>query len=95
MGNVVHKFQKNATEEVRFTLEEYKGRNCLDIRCYLLPPTGQGKAKPTRKGITLRVEQFHDLEKGIASLSKAVMSTSRASLGTDERRQEPSGDEGH
>ena len=72
MQETVCKFQKNATEEVRFTVVRYKGKDCVDIRCFILPLTGQGEAKPTRKGITLRIEQFPELRKGIERLGDAL-----------------------
>ncbi|MFC1799405.1 PC4/YdbC family ssDNA-binding protein [Candidatus Eisenbacteria bacterium] len=74
MQDTVHKFQKNAREEVRFTLVEYKGIDCLDIRCYITPvtPTDQGEVTPTRKGLTLRVEHLDELERGIKRLKAAL-----------------------
>ena len=72
MSKTIHKWQKNAAEEVRVSLEEYKGIDLVDIRAFVLPATGEGEAKPTPKGIAIRVEQFPELEKGIEKVKKVL-----------------------
>ena len=52
MSEVVHQFTKNATEEVRASLTEYKGHKLIDLRIYYDPEDG-GDRRPTKKGITI------------------------------------------
>ena len=71
MSKTIYTWRKNAGEEVRVSLEEYKGLELLDIRAYTLPTAGR-EAKPTPKGIAIRVEQFPELMKGIEKVKKEL-----------------------
>ena len=75
MNRIVHKWRKNAAEEVRVSLDEYKGIDLLHIRVFALPVTGEGEAKPTPKGIAIRVEQFPELVRGIERVKKELGKT--------------------
>jgi hypothetical protein len=48
---------KNATEEIRLTCVELEGRSYMDIRIF----EGKADKVPTRKGITLRMDQVPEL----------------------------------
>ena len=48
---VVGKVQKNSQEEIRVTLQHYKGTDVIDLRTYW--QNNEGEWIPTRKGISL------------------------------------------
>ena len=68
---VVHYFPKNAEEEVRFSLREYKDRQYLDLRLWFQPARG-GELRPTKKGLTLAVDFLPELKKGLDRAGKAA-----------------------
>lgn len=45
---LITKMEKNSQEEIRFSLQEYRGTDLLDIRVYY---DAGGVIKPTKKGI--------------------------------------------
>ena len=53
---LVGRFQKNAREEVRVTLHNYKGNDLLDIRAWYADPDGE--FKPGKRGLSVRVEKL-------------------------------------
>jgi len=61
---LVHRFQKNPEEEVRFSLREYKARKYLDLRLWFQPANGVDYV-PTKKGLTLSLEFLPELKKGL------------------------------
>ena len=79
-GNVITSFQKNALEEVRVSLSEYKGHNLVDIRIYYVDD--KGEKRPTKKGISLSVELYASLKKAIDEVEKVL--TEKGLLETDE-----------
>ena len=66
---IVHSFQKNPEEEIRFTLREYKERHYLDLRLWYQPSNG-GDYFPTKKGITFALEFLPELKKGLEKTGK-------------------------
>ena len=66
----VFKFKKNALEEVRASLSDYKGKTYLDIRVFYRDE--EGEWKPTKKGITLAPDLLPELEKAVVSLREAL-----------------------
>ena len=69
---VIHSFQKNPEEEVRFSLKDYKERQYLDLRLWFQPSKG-GEYLPTKKGLTLSVEFLPELKKGVERAGKVAM----------------------
>ena len=67
---MVHRFVKNALEEVRVSLEEYHGRKLIDLRVYY--DAGGGVRMPSKKGLALSVEQLPELAKAVAKAQEAV-----------------------
>jgi hypothetical protein len=56
--------ERNETEVVRVSTEEFKGRKYLDIRVYF--ENDDGEWKPTKKGVTIppdKVDAFLELVK--------------------------------
>ena len=66
VDDCIASFSKNSTEEVRITLEEFKGHKLLDIRVWY--QDDHGEKKPTKKGISIAASLFPELK---AALEKA------------------------
>lgn len=67
---VVYEFDKNSIEKVRISLTDYKGHRLIDIRVYY--ENDDKKFLPTRKGISLLLELFPELLKGIEKARKKI-----------------------
>ncbi len=52
-------FRKNSAETVRVCATQYKGYDLIDVRIFA--KTRNGEIVPTRKGVSLNVDQIHDL----------------------------------
>ena len=61
----IYSFQKNQIEEVRIHLDNYKGTDVCDIRVWW-------DNRPTRKGLTIAVDQLDELAKGIERASSST-----------------------
>lgn len=70
MAKVVHKWNKNANEEVRASLTTFRDCDLIDLRVWV--EDREGKAIPTRKGLTLGVGQVDELKKAVEALEKAL-----------------------
>jgi len=51
--------ERSATERVRVSTEEFKGRKYLDIRIYF--ENEEGEWKPTKKGVTIQPDKIDAL----------------------------------
>ena len=63
MSTLIDKFTKNASEEIQTSYNQFNGNDLLDIRIFYEDESG--KYKPSRKGISLNVNQLPQLEKAI------------------------------
>jgi len=72
MSQVLHQFAKNATEEVRVSLSEYKGHKLIDLRIYYEPEDGEDR-RPTKKGITIDVGLYPELKKAMLMIEKELL----------------------
>jgi hypothetical protein len=72
MGEVLHQFAKNATEEVRVSLTEYKGHKLIDLRIYY-EPDDAGERRPTKKGITIDVGLYPELKKALIKIERELL----------------------
>jgi hypothetical protein len=70
-AQVVYSFPKNSREEVRATLSTFKGRRLADIRVWAADDEGDGD-HPTRKGISVRVEDLDKLLEAVQALVEAA-----------------------
>lgn len=59
-SKIIAKIEKNKSEEVVISLEQFRGHNLLDIRSYA-DFDNSGERRPTKKGITLRVSAIPEL----------------------------------
>jgi len=72
MAEVLHQFAKNATEEVRASLTEYKGHKLIDLRIYYEPDDSPEK-RPTKKGITIDVGLYPELKKAMIKIERELL----------------------
>ena len=63
------KMEKNSQEEIRFSLQEYRGTDLIDIRVYF---DSGGKKTPTKKGISVPIERFDEFVDCIEILKKKI-----------------------
>lgn len=67
---VVYEFQKNHREVVRATLQEFEGRDVIDLRAFL-PRSSDGVLVPTPKGLTVDRCLLPHLEAAVRALRDA------------------------
>ncbi len=67
---IVHSFPKNPLEEVRSSITYFKGKQYVDIRIYY--KADDGDFHPSKKGVTLSVELFPELETAVQKLKDAL-----------------------
>ena len=72
MAEILHQFAKNATEEVRVSLTEYKGHKLVDLRIYYEPEDGSER-RPTKKGITIDVGLYPELKKAMLRVENELI----------------------
>ena len=66
----VHSFPKNPLEEVRSSITVFKGKEYVDLRIYY--KGDDGEFHPSKKGLTVSVELFPELETGVHKLKEAL-----------------------
>ena len=71
MDELIEQFEKNATEVVRVSLTEYRGRKLVDVRVYYADSEGQ--YRPTKKGVSLSVEVYPDFKRALLALEKILL----------------------
>ena len=64
MTEVVATVRKNAAEEIRVALTEYQGKRLCDIRVFT-EYRSTGEIGPTKKGLSVRIEQLPELIKAL------------------------------
>jgi hypothetical protein len=62
----VYTFAKNTREEVRATLTSFRGERVGDLRVWV--DSSHDQPRPTKKGLTLRVEQLGELRRAVDAL---------------------------
>lgn len=70
-NQVVFRFPKNTNEEVRATLSTYRGHDVADIRVYV----SGDLERPTKKGLTLQIDQLPRLQEAVTALLAALKDT--------------------
>jgi hypothetical protein len=69
-GIPAHIISKNKKDQIRIGLNEYKGRQYLDVRQFYL--AGENDWKPTGKGITMPVDLYPELLRGVLLLGDMI-----------------------
>ena len=64
-GVLVHTIVKSTREQVRISLNEYKGAEYIDVRSFY---QADGGFRPSRRGITLPIRLYPDLLEGVLEL---------------------------
>lgn len=67
---LVYSFPKNPLEEVRASLTVFKGKDYVDLRIYY--KGDDGEYRPSKKGLTLSIDLFKDLEEAVKKLGEEV-----------------------
>lgn len=67
---VVYSFPKNPLEEVRASITVFKGKQYVDLRIYY--KGDDGEFRPSKKGLTLSLDLFSELEQAVQKLSEVV-----------------------
>jgi hypothetical protein len=67
---LVHSFDRSATEQVQVSLSKYKGKTYVDLRIYYR--ASDGEYRPTKKGITVSPAQLPELGEAIRKLREKV-----------------------
>ena len=69
MSTLIAAFRKNATEEVRVSVDRYHGHELVNIRVWF---TGDdGEMKPGRQGLALRLELLPNLRAALDAVGSA------------------------
>lgn len=71
MDEIIAQFEKNATEVVRVSLTEYKGRKLIDVRVHY--SSDEGEYRPTKKGVSLSVDVYPDFKRALLELEKILL----------------------
>ncbi len=74
---VIATVEKNASEELRVALGEYRGHNLVNVRIWASYDSAGSEKRPTKKGFALRIERLPEL---IAGLEKAEAAARAAGL---------------
>ena len=74
---VVASFKRSATEEVRASIKDFKGRRYIELRIYYLEEKSD-EWKPTRKGVSLSTEFMPELKNAVGSLEKELQAQEAA-----------------
>jgi hypothetical protein len=69
-AQTVHSFPKNPLEEVRASVTSYKGKQYVDLRIYY--KGDDGEYHPSKKGLTLPLDLFPDLEEAMGKLKTVI-----------------------
>ena len=59
---------KNTREELRVTLEEYRGHHIANLRVWY--DVGDGEMRPGKQGLALRLDLLGDLQSAITATEK-------------------------
>lgn len=64
-GQIFGRIPKNKNDEVRISLESYKGQDLIDVRLFMRLTDPSGDIIATKKGISLPVKQLPELASAI------------------------------
>ncbi|MCB7128412.1 MAG: transcriptional coactivator p15/PC4 family protein [Candidatus Brocadiales bacterium] len=71
MEKLVDRFDKNAVEEVRVSLDEYRGHQLFSLRVWT--ENKAGERVPTKKGLTLKTDLFPKFKRAVEKLEAAIL----------------------
>lgn len=68
---IVYRLEKNKREEVCFRIFNFKNKDYFDIRTYT-DVVGEVDKKPTKKGVSFRLDQVNDVIEGLNKIKKCI-----------------------
>ena len=71
-SQLVAQFEKNSKEEVRVSIDDFRGRKIINIRVYYRSESGQWL--PGRQGLALGVDRYRDLAEAMLKVGEALQS---------------------
>jgi hypothetical protein len=69
-SKTIHTFDKSTVEQIRISLNKFKGAEYVDVRIYY--KASDGGYKPTKKGVTFKPDMVSELEEAVKKIKKAV-----------------------
>ena len=69
-NRLIHSFTKNALEEIRVSINIFRGKEYIDIRIYY--KSEDGEYRPSKKGVTLSPELLPELKEAVKKLEEAL-----------------------
>ncbi len=69
-GEVVASFEKNSREEVRISVDEFRGRKIINIRVYYRSESGTWL--PGKQGLAISVDRYRDLAEATLKLGEKL-----------------------
>jgi hypothetical protein len=69
-SQLVAQFEKNSKEEVRVSIDDFRGRKIINIRVYYRSDSGQWL--PGKQGLALAVDRYRDLADAVLRLGEAL-----------------------
>lgn len=68
MGASIAAFRKNANEEVRVSLDDFKGHRLVNIRVWFAGDDGE--MRPGKQGLAIRLEQLPQLRDALTEADR-------------------------
>lgn len=72
--NVVASWQKNSRENVRVALQEFRGRQLIDVRLTVPLAAHSDVQSPTKSGVSLQIHQLPQLRQALADAEEQARS---------------------
>lgn len=73
MSEQITTIPRNAKEKIVFSLNEFKGKQYLDMRIFQIPENG-GQDIPTKKGLTIPVHLYSTFKDTLQSVDQVLIS---------------------
>ena len=67
-GECIAKFEKNSKEEVRVSVDDFRGRKIINIRVYYRNEAGEWL--PGKQGVALAIERYRNLVDSVLQLGE-------------------------
>jgi hypothetical protein len=65
-------FEKNSREEVRVSVDQYQGRQIINIRVYYRDKENGSQWLPGKQGLALSVDRYRDLAEAVLKLGEKL-----------------------
>jgi hypothetical protein len=69
-SQLVAKFEKNSKEEVRVSIDDFRGNKIINLRVYYRSPNREWL--PGKQGLALQADRFKDLADAVLRLGEAL-----------------------